>query len=376
MDQGARRAEFLDHLYAAAVGADDWKNVLASFTRLVGGHAGLLNFYDIPAGKVRTLEWHNFSERHIEASDAYWQAHDPWSAAGQQFFRSGAENLANGFVQWGSCLVPQRELLNTEWYNEFAAESLVQDCLSAVGVMKGGIGVALIANTGGHPPIVYSPEQIHQAKRVQEDVQRAIGINARVGSGFVTAAGPGELRMTVPVLVIKDGKVLDANPEARRELETGRLLSQRSAQRLGCVDGDLPRMLSAVGRSDGPHQSSCLARASDGSRFLAQAIRFNRLRGSLLEAAGMEDPAVLLVLTPVDDRESGREAALRAFSSFTPMEGAIALALVNGQSITEIARDRRIGVPTVRWHIRNMISKTGENGVRGLTRILTLLLPY
>lgn len=376
MDQDARRAEFLDHLYAAAVGADNWKKVLASFTRLIGGHGGLLNFYNIPAGRVRTLEWHNFSEKHIEASDAYWQAHDPWGAAGQQFFRSGAEGLANGFVQWGSCLVPQQELLNTAWYNEFAAESLVQDCLSTVGVMKGGIGVALIANTGGHPPFVYAPEQIHQARLVQQDFQRAIGINSRARSGLATAAGPGELRMTIPVLVIKDGKILDANPEARRELETGRLLSQGSAQRLVTVDGDLARMLALVSRSDGPHQSSCLATASDFSRFLAQAIRFNRLRGSLMEAAGMDDPAVLLVLTPVDDRVAGREAALRAFSSFTPMEGAIALALVNGESIAEIARDRRISVPTVRWHIRNMVSKTGENGVRGLTRILTLLLPY
>jgi DNA-binding NarL/FixJ family response regulator len=73
---------------------------------------------------------------------------------------------------------------------------------------------------------------------------------------------------------------------------------------------------------------------------------------------------------------AGREAALRAFTSFTPMESAIAMALVNGQSITEIARDRRVSVPTIRWHIRNMIDKTGESGVRGLTRILTLLLPY
>jgi DNA-binding CsgD family transcriptional regulator len=78
----------------------------------------------------------------------------------------------------------------------------------------------------------------------------------------------------------------------------------------------------------------------------------------------------------VDDRVAGREAALRAFSSFTPMEGAIAMALVNGQSISDIARERRISIPTIRWHIRNMIEKTGENGVRGLTRILTLLLPY
>jgi DNA-binding NarL/FixJ family response regulator len=148
------------------------------------------------------------------------------------------------------------------------------------------------------------------------------------------------------------------------------------ASLFGSQDQELDRMVATMCRPDGAPQMSCLATALDGSRFLAQTIRFNRLRGTLMEAAGMDDPAVILILTPIGDSVAGREAALRAFSSFTPMEGAIAMALVNGQSISDIARERRISIPTIRWHIRNMIEKTGENGVRGLTRILTLLLPY
>jgi len=377
MIDDSRRSEFLDHLYAAAVGAEDWKNVLSSFTGLVGGHGGLLNFYDVAAGRVRTLEWYNYSEKHIALSDAYWQAHDPWGAAGQKFFRQSQAQLADGFVSWGTALVPQKELLATEWYNEFAAESLVQDCLSTVGVTSGHIGLALIANTGGHPPKAYKEEQIAEARRVQVDVQRAMNLHIRAGgAGRYAASVPGEMRMKVPAVTLKDRRILASNPEAQQELAKGRLISMERASRLSAQDPELDGMISVMCRPDGPQQASCLATAIDGSRFLAQAVRFNRLRGTLMEAAGVDDPALMLVLTPVDDRVAGREAALRAFSSFTPMEGAIAMALVNGQSISDIARERRISIPTIRWHIRNMIEKTGENGVRGLTRILTLLLPY
>lgn len=170
--------------------------------------------------------------------------------------------------------------------------------------------------------------------------------------------------MKVPAVTLKERRVLASNPEAQQELAKGRLISMESASRLSAEDPELDGMISVMCRPDGPQQASCTATAIDGSRFLAQAVRFNRLRGTLMEAAGVDDPALMLVLTPVDDRVAGREAALRAFSSFTPMEGAIAMALVNGQSISDIARDRRVSVPTIRWHIRNMIEKTGENGVR------------
>lgn len=140
MHENNLQSEFLDHLYAAAVGADDWKNVLATYTKLVGGHAGLMNFYDLATGRNRTVEWHNYDDKHIAASDTYWQMHEPWSAAGLQQVARTPEMLMTGFVSRGSSLVPQRELLASEWYNEFGADNLVQDCLGTVGVTGGRMG--------------------------------------------------------------------------------------------------------------------------------------------------------------------------------------------------------------------------------------------
>jgi hypothetical protein len=115
MQANSRQAEFLDHLYAAAVGADEWENVLAAFTRLVGGHAGLMNYYDLAKGVVRTVAWHNYDQKHINGSDSYWQAREPWSPLARQEVLDNPALLAGGFVTRGSSLMPQRQLLASEW---------------------------------------------------------------------------------------------------------------------------------------------------------------------------------------------------------------------------------------------------------------------
>lgn len=376
MQADTRQDEFLDHLYAAAVGAGEWQDVVAAFTRLVGGHGGLINVYDVPTGSVRTVEWHNFDQNHIAALDAYWQSREPWSRAGLEQIATHPEMLVNGFVSRGSSLVPQKELLASEWYNEFAGASLIQDCLSTVGVSNGVKGLALIANTGGRPPVTYSTEQIAIAASVQADIQRAINIHVSAAdSNQILAAAPGYLQMKLPVLAMQERRILTCNPAAMEELERSRLI-RRVAGKLFAVDASLDRMMASISRRDAVPQMSVVATGLDGSRFLAQAIRFNRLRGTLMAAAGGDDPAVMLVLTSLDDGVAGREAALRALSCFTPVEHAITSSLVNGQSIEDIARDRKASVQTIRWHLRNMSAKVGEHGVKGLTRLLTLLLPY
>jgi DNA-binding CsgD family transcriptional regulator len=252
----------------------------------------------------------------------------------------------------------------------------VQDFLATTGVGTGMRGLSIAANTGGHPPATYSDEQARLAASVGPDVQRAIALHIKSSAGGqILSATPSYASMTLPVLAIHERFVLTANAPAQQELDRGRLLRSQGG-RLVAQDPELARMLVAVARQDENHQMSMVATATDGSRFLAQAVRFNQLRGSLMAAAGADDPAVMLVLTSLDQGTAGREAAIRALGSFTPVEHAIAMALVNGQSIEDIARERRASVQTIRWHLRNMSDKTGQSGSKGLTRMLTLLLPY
>ena len=206
-------------------------------------------------------------------------------------------------------------------------------------------------------------------------MQRAINlhVNAAGTNGVMTVA-PRYAHLKLPILTMAERRVLSSNSAAQEELERGRLI-RCVGGRLYCRDPVFDRMLVSMTLEGEAHQKSVLTTALDGNRFLAQAVRFNLLRGTLMEAAGADDPAVVLILTALEDGAAGRENALKALKCFTPVEHAIAMALVNGQSIDDISKERRTSVQTIRWHLRNMSEKTGENGVKGLTRLLTLLLP-
>jgi DNA-binding CsgD family transcriptional regulator len=82
-----------------------------------------------------------------------------------------------------------------------------------------------------------------------------------------------------------------------------------------------------------------------------------------------------MILTPLDINAAGRAKVLQSLSLLTPTEREIASQLLCGDSVEAVARHRRLSTETVRWHIRNMIGKTGARNLADLHRILALLLP-
>jgi DNA-binding CsgD family transcriptional regulator len=97
--------------------------------------------------------------------------------------------------------------------------------------------------------------------------------------------------------------------------------------------------------------------------------------GTILHKIGADDPAILLVLTPLDLDASGRAEALHALHGLTRVERRMATDLVSGMSVSAIAEARNLSVQTVRWHTKNLIEKIGAQSLSDLQRILALLLP-
>ena len=56
----------------------------------------------------------------------------------------------------------------------------------------------------------------------------------------------------------------------------------------------------------------------------------------------------------------------------TSTEGRVALELLRGQELQEIARTLEVSVFTVRSHVRSTLSKTGARNLRDLVRRLAL----
>ena len=150
---------------------------------------------------------------------------DPWVSASRMARSAQPDRFRRGLVMRGSERLSQAEVLDGEWYNEYAKHALAQDCVSTIGISGGRHMLVLSAQTGGLPPRSYSAAQQEVAERLLPHVHRALDLQIRAGSArnlVQVQSRFGEL--SVPVLTLSGRKILASNTPAQSELEIGRIV--------------------------------------------------------------------------------------------------------------------------------------------------------
>ena len=56
----------------------------------------------------------------------------------------------------------------------------------------------------------------------------------------------------------------------------------------------------------------------------------------------------------------------------TPTEARVAAEVANGQSLDDVARELRLGIGTVRWHVKRIMSRTDTRRRAELVRMILL----
>lgn len=170
----------------------------------------------------------------------------------------------------------------------------------------------------------------------------------------------------LPVIVVADnGIVIDAKAAARALLREGHDLTMRSG-RLHLIAADAMEQLQAAIRS---------CRQGARQQMALSIPRVPRSPIRLLLARVRADDAAGAVAVFVLDRERPLylSAGLIAEAyGLTSAEGRVAVELLRGQELREIARTLEVSVFTVRSHVRNALSKTGARNLRDLVRRLAL----
>jgi DNA-binding CsgD family transcriptional regulator len=146
-------------------------------------------------------------------------------------------------------------------------------------------------------------------------------------------------RMTFGIILVDEGgRVRYRNPSA------GRILAQR--------DG-------LVVRND---RLMAGGRAAERLDAALAAPRGGAARGpSRAKAVFVVDPA---------DIHSPAAPLLETMFGLTPTEVAVAVRLYEGVSIKDIARELYVGEGTVRWHMKNIVDKTGSRRQANLVRLI------
>lgn len=89
-------------------------------------------------------------------------------------------------------------------------------------------------------------------------------------------------------------------------------------------------------------------------------------------AKGPHDPFSILYIVDDEAHRVGPPELLRALFGLTPTEARIATKVANGLSLAEIAGELRLGMGTVRWHVKRIMSRTETSRQAELVRMILL----
>jgi DNA-binding CsgD family transcriptional regulator len=180
---------------------------------------------------------------------------------------------------------------------------------------------------------------------------------------------------TAAFLVDVSGRVLERNVAAELLvgagagllLRHGRLEARRHDE--AAVLERLIRDAATAALRGGAGGGACRLSRRDGNSY---AVMVTPLAA---ETEGGPGVPTALVLVSDPDRHPSRppEGSLRAIYGLTVAEEALALALLDGRRLREIAELRRVSLETVRVQLKALFAKTGCDRQADLARRLTLL---
>jgi DNA-binding NarL/FixJ family response regulator len=302
--------------------------------------------------------------------EQHYHSLDPWAAIAQ--WQPSLKTML------GPELVPQGELLRSEFYNDFGAKFGLYNVVGAMSSLNSDatviLGVSVLRPRVAAPfgetdrrkltlllPHIQRAFQIyHQIRHLERKAQTGFAALESLPFGVAVASA--------------DGKVVFANSAAERLARSGNGLELGGQ---GCA-------LGAVTPSEAAALRQMVHDAATGGAGGAMRLT-RRISGPSLAVLvsplpapyrEMADPAARLALVLIKDLADATPAAgklLCALYGFTPAETQVTMALYAGRSAEEIVAERRVSVATVRAQIRQVLEKTEASNLRDLVRQLAEL---
>ena len=89
-------------------------------------------------------------------------------------------------------------------------------------------------------------------------------------------------------------------------------------------------------------------------------------------AGHAEQRSAILFLGDYATHRLGHPELLGVMFGLTPTEARVAAEVANGQSLDEVAGELRLGIGTVRWHVKRIMSRTDTRRQAELVRMILL----
>ncbi|MBE9607663.1 helix-turn-helix transcriptional regulator [Acetobacteraceae bacterium H6797] len=349
--------ELIGQLYEAAADDQLWSgmagriaaafNSTSTVVKLHGGRGGFQLLES--TGNLAVPE-------SLQSWAEHWHRHDLWV---ERSISVGINRIVTS-----DDLVTPEEQMRSGFYQEWLAGLDIHHMVGAVFPCGNGavgvIGIHRPPGTGG-----YTETDRQRVALLLPHLQRALQLGQRLAeAGLAQAITQAALdRLDTGVLAVDGhGRLLHANAEAEEILRAGgelQLLNGRLTARHPALRDRLAAMMRGVMETaEGRPSRAPVALAIPRGDRLPLTLALAPLRPTPFSRFVEARPCVLVFLRD-PERRSPRVDHLRDLFGLTPTEAAIAADLAVGRSLEAIAGKHHIGIGTVRWHLKSILSKTG-----------------
>ena len=354
----------ISSVYDAALVPDLWPAALQSVmdeVGAVGAHYGVFNT------RTESAEWLSQSGPLVELEAdylSYYHAldrHRPMIAAVP----------VGRWLRISECL-PETVLRRDEWYNDYLLRAGIDDALG-VRLFENASHAVLFGVTHGIDQAPFTVTGIAAIQGLLEPLAKLARLHIELaGLGYGPAIALRALdRLAAAVIVAdSDGSVIQTNRAAERILQRGDGLVIRNGN------------LGVLHVVDSARLEAFIAAAAAEQKTAAAIGRMRVQRhdghppyiltvaplGADLSVYGR--PLALIVLAD-PDQQSPSERDLAEFFGLSPAESRLAVALLAGRKLGEVAGDFGVQITTLRTQLSSILRKTGVTRQVDLIRLLS-----
>jgi DNA-binding CsgD family transcriptional regulator len=362
----SRTGELVKLTYEAATNPSRWNDFLRLFSEAIHAPSAVFLIHDKTYQKANASAVIGIEPGWVKSYQEYFVTINPW-LEGNPFRR--------GVVAAGQQILSDRELVRTEFYNDFLRP---QDWFYSCGVLiaQDRLTISEISAIRSRRAGSFTRNEVALFEYLAPHLQCAVRIHNRIAgleSGLNAATGALDRFPTGIVAVDSDAKVILTNRAADTILKRGDALISRDGLRAASRQ-DTARLRNAIA-------AVCMQRDS-GTLKTEMVVQVHRPLGlKPLEVLVCPLPShstlkkgravAALFLTDPEEGATLDSRALRQLFGLTPAETRLAIALVKGKSVKEYAHEGGISPNTARTHVKRIYSKTG---VRRQSELVSLLL--
>lgn len=358
-------------IYDTTTSADALPELLAALQRLFRARAcGVASFNF----QTRQGIWDSssgFRDEFLSSYQDHYSSCDPWLRHEERF-------RVPGTVHVGRELVPDAELIETQFYQEWLQPQGLFYRLSAV-LLREGASVCYFATLRGRKDSLFGFEKIRLCRNLAPHLRSAVQMRRQLALLEVERNAAMEVLDRLPTAVVlcdQSGAPVIVNGAARDILASsdglvvrgGKLAARRQPETDALENLISGAASTARGEGDSPGGTLPVSRAS-GQRPLSVLVSPMRAPSAI---PGHRRIAAALFISDPESVVPANEERLLQLYGLTRAESRLAAKIAQGRSLEEAAAMLNITTQTARGYIKRILCKTGTKRQVELVRLLLL----